>query len=52
MKVINDNNPQDAACLLWNDPCIKIDWPVKHPLLSEKDNKGLPLTELLPCAYC
>lgn len=45
-------NPQDEACLLWNDPCIKIDWPVKHPLLSEKDKKGLPLTELLPCAYC
>ncbi|ARJ43338.1 dTDP-4-dehydrorhamnose 3,5-epimerase [Pantoea alhagi] len=45
-------NPQDEACLLWNDPCINIDWPVKDPLLSEKDKKGLPLTELLPCAYC
>ena len=21
-------------------------------VLAEKDNKGLPLTELLPCAYC
>ncbi|MEQ4532331.1 MAG: dTDP-4-dehydrorhamnose 3,5-epimerase [Mixta sp.] len=45
-------NPQDEACLLWNDSSINIDWPVKAPLLSEKDKKGLPLTELLPCAYC
>ena len=45
-------NPQDEACLIWNDPSIKIDWPVTTPLLSEKDKKGLPLTELLPCAYC
>jgi len=45
-------NPQDEACLLWNDASINIDWPVKAPLLSEKDKKGLPLTELLPCAYC
>jgi dTDP-4-dehydrorhamnose 3,5-epimerase len=45
-------NPQDEACLIWNDASINIDWPVKAPLLSEKDKKGLPLTELLPCAYC
>lgn len=45
-------NPQDEACLFWNDSSINIDWPVKAPLLSEKDKKGLPLTELLPCAYC
>ena len=45
-------NPQDEACLLWNDPAVNIDWPVNAPLLSEKDKKGLPLRELLPCAYC
>ncbi|QHM71453.1 dTDP-4-dehydrorhamnose 3,5-epimerase [Mixta intestinalis] len=44
--------PQDEACLRWNDPTINIDWPVTAPLLSEKDQQGLSLTELMPCAYC
>ncbi|MFD1802644.1 dTDP-4-dehydrorhamnose 3,5-epimerase [Mixta tenebrionis] len=44
--------PQDEVCLRWNDPTIHIDWPVAAPLLSEKDQQGLLLTELMPCAYC
>ena len=32
-------NPQDEACLLWNDPTINIEWPVAAPQLSDKDKK-------------
>ncbi len=51
-KCTNYYNPQDEACLLWNDPTINIEWPVAAPQLSDKDKKGLPLTELMQCAYC
>jgi dTDP-4-dehydrorhamnose 3,5-epimerase len=26
--------------ILWNDPAIAIEWPLKEPLLSAKDSKG------------
>ena len=29
--------------LAWNDPKIKINWPSKKPILSNKDNNGLNL---------
>lgn len=33
-------NPNDEACILWNDPFLNIEWPIKNPILSEKDKKG------------
>lgn len=37
-------NPEAEHCLLWNDPDIGIDWPLKgEPQLSTKDLNGLPL---------
>ncbi len=30
-------NPGDEGGLVWNDPEVGIDWPVKDPTLSEKD---------------
>ncbi|MBW8370897.1 MAG: dTDP-4-dehydrorhamnose 3,5-epimerase [Thiobacillus sp.] len=38
--------PQFERCLLWNDPAMNIAWPLDdEPLLSAKDQAGLPLAE-------
>lgn len=39
-------DPADEVSVLWNDPAIGIDWPVKEPLLSPRDAAGKPLSEL------
>ena len=33
--------------IAWNDPQIGIDWPEKHPILSDRDAKGMSLAEYL-----
>jgi len=38
-------NPKAEFSLLWNDPEIGIDWPIKNPELSEKDKNGQSLSE-------
>ena len=38
--------PQNEAAVLWNDPALGIEWPVKEPVLSKKDASALPLAEL------
>lgn len=37
--------PGDDHGVLWSDPAIGIDWPVKEPTLSDKDMKYLRLSE-------
>lgn len=32
----------------WNDPDLKIDWQIKQPILSEKDQRNQTLKELFP----
>ena len=32
-------DPDDEGGLLWSDPDIAIDWPVKNPILSAKDSQ-------------
>ena len=39
-------SPESELTLLWNDPEVGIDWPVKNPVVSEKDGKGLRLGEI------
>jgi dTDP-4-dehydrorhamnose 3,5-epimerase len=39
-------SPKDEMTLRWNDPELGINWPMKEPLLSEKDARGLLLRDL------
>lgn len=35
-------NPQTEVTIAWNDPKIKIEWPLSgEPMVSEKDSKGV-----------
>ena len=36
-KVSGHHNPAAEACLAWDDPDVAIEWPVRDPILSEKD---------------
>jgi dTDP-4-dehydrorhamnose 3,5-epimerase len=38
-------NSRAESAILWNDPAINIDWPVRHPILSEKDQRARTLAE-------
>ena len=35
------------SSILWNDPAIGVEWPVKDPILSDKDTKARTLAEWL-----
>lgn len=38
---------EHERCLLWNDPNIGIEWPIRsEPILAAKDAAGRPLSEL------
>jgi dTDP-4-dehydrorhamnose 3,5-epimerase len=39
-------SPKDEVAVRWDDPEIGIDWPIRQPLLSEKDARALCLREL------
>jgi dTDP-4-dehydrorhamnose 3,5-epimerase len=41
-KCTEEYNPENDRGIIWNDPDININWPVKKPILSEKDRR-LPL---------
>ena len=46
-KCSDYRNPKFEKTLLWNDPDIGINWPIKKPLLSKKDaNANLRLKDL------
>jgi dTDP-4-dehydrorhamnose 3,5-epimerase len=40
-------DPQGDSGIFWNDPAIGIDWPVKNPILSEKDRNAPTVAEWL-----
>jgi len=46
-KVDNFYTPSSELGLLWNDKDINIKWPVKFPVLSNKDSKNLLLKEFI-----
>jgi dTDP-4-dehydrorhamnose 3,5-epimerase len=38
-KVDNFYAPESDSGITWNDPTLNVDWPIKDPILSEKDSK-------------
>ena len=40
-------NPNGESGVLWNDPEIGIEWPVKDPILSDKDKNAQTLAQWL-----
>ena len=36
-KLSNYRNPKYEKTLAWNDPRVNINWPIKKPILSDKD---------------
>lgn len=40
--------PQAEGGILWNDPDLGVDWPVRSPILSEKDTRCPRLREIPP----
>lgn len=40
-------DPSSEQCIIWNDPDIDIQWPIKNPILSEKDKQGKRLVDWL-----
>ena len=34
-------NPSDQNTIIWNDEILNIAWPIKKPIISENDKKGI-----------
>jgi len=37
----------DEGCIVWNDPDLKIKWPISDPILSDKDKQANTFKELI-----
>ncbi len=46
-KMDNYYSPNSEGSIKWNDPNLKIDWPVNNPILSEKDLKAKSFKEFI-----
>ena len=42
----NYRNKNSETVLKWNDKNLKIKWPIKNPILSKKDKKGLSFKDI------
>ena len=44
-KCTNYRDQKSEITLKWNDKNLKIKWPIKNPILSEKDRLGIMLSD-------
>ncbi|EKE19807.1 MAG: dTDP-4-dehydrorhamnose 3,5-epimerase [uncultured bacterium] len=44
-KCDNEYDPSSEGAIAWNDPTLKIYWPIENPILSEKDSKAQKFSE-------
>ncbi len=42
----NYRNKNSEIGIIWNDKQLNIDWKIKKPILSKKDNNNIPFEEL------
>lgn len=49
-KCTNVYNKASESGIIWNDPDLNINWGVKNPIVSEKDQELKTLREVLPQA--
>ncbi len=47
-KCTNFYAPDDEYGILWSDPAIDIEWPIKNPLISTKDQQNKALVDMPP----
>jgi dTDP-4-dehydrorhamnose 3,5-epimerase len=46
-KMDNWYEPTKQGCIRWDDPQLKIDWGITHPVLSERDAQGMLFNEFV-----
>lgn len=46
-KTTREYSPEHESGIIWNDPDLKIDWPIKEPILSKRDREWPSLREIL-----
>jgi dTDP-4-dehydrorhamnose 3,5-epimerase len=39
---------EDVRAIAWNDPDLKIPWPIQNPIISERDKNNPKLRDLFP----
>ena len=39
-------HPESEYCIAWNDPSLEIDWGIKNPIVSAKDQEGKLLKDV------
>lgn len=50
-KCSNYYSSENDRSILWNDPDLNIDWGVDNPIISQKDQNGIPFKNFPPTFF-